>query len=148
MKIFWASDHAGLDLKKKLMTWIRVQHDKNSYEEIDLGCFQEDGSVDYPDYAEKLAHALKDQPGAWGVLLCGSGIGICMAANRFSHIRCAVCRTEEEAKLARSHNNANVIALGGRFLSFEKARDCLETFLFTSFEGGRHENRVAKLGNL
>lgn len=140
MKIYFANDHAATKLKFDLINYF-----KNNHECINLGCDTED-SVDYPDYAYSLAKALKDDENAYGVVICGSGIGISIAANRFPHIRAALCVNLEYAKLAREHNNANVLALGARFTSLDDAIKMLEVFLNTDFAGGRHENRVCKLG--
>lgn len=122
-----------------------IKHYENKFQCINLGC-DSDESVDYPDFGYKLANALKDDLDAVGVVICGSGIGISIAANRHLHIRAALCHCEEYAKLAREHNNANVIALGARFISLDDAIKCIDTFLATPFLGGRHENRVKKLG--
>jgi ribose 5-phosphate isomerase B len=138
-KIAIASDHAGFDLKETLKQDIATL----GYEAIDLGP-TDTQSVDYPDFAAKLAEWMKTQPLAIGVLICGSGIGMSMAANRHKHIRAALVHTGVEAKLSRQHNNANVLCLGARIIGSEIARDCLTQFITTTFEGGRHEARVAK----
>lgn len=133
-----ASDHAGYELKELL---------KNANSNIqfeDLGAHSQE-SVDYPDFAKGAANYLKDNPTALGVLICGSGIGISMAANRFSHIRAALCRDAEDAKLSREHNNANILVLGSRQTKEEDAKEILKMFVNTSFEGGRHEKRVNKM---
>lgn len=142
MKIYFANDHAATKLKFDL-----IKHYENKFQCINLGC-DSDESVDYPDFGYKLANALKDDLDAFGVVICGSGIGISIAANRHLHIRAALCHCEEYAKLAREHNNANVIALGARFISLDDAIKCIDTFLATPFLGGRHENRVKKLGSI
>lgn len=135
-----ASDHAGVALRRVLAAAIEAggQH------VLDLGA---DGaeSVDYPDFADALAQALGEGRAARGVLVCGSGIGIAIAANRHPHIRCAVVHDATSARLARAHNDANVIALGARLLGEAVALDCLAAFLATAFEGGRHARRVQKL---
>lgn len=140
-KIAIASDHAGFELKSQL----KQELERLGFEPLDLGT---DGpaSVDYPDFAVKMADALKAGTVTRGVLVCGSGIGISIAANRHAHVRAALCYDNLSAKLARQHNNANVLCLGGRLTGPDVARDCLQVFLGTDFEGGRHQNRVAKLG--
>lgn len=135
-----ASDHAGFELKETLKgAFPNVQW-------LDLGTNSTD-SVDYPDYADKLADAMKTGKAARGVLICGSGIGISIAANRHPHIRCGVVWSPEATKLTRQHNDANVIAMGARLITPETAKACVETFLTTDFEGGRHQKRVDKLTN-
>jgi len=136
-----ASDHAGLELKAAL----KVHAEGLGYAVEDLGT---DGSasVDYPDYADKLADWLLVESAAQGVLVCGSGIGISIAANRHRHVRAALCSSVEAAKLSRQHNNANVLCLGARLTDEDTAKACLKTFLETAFEGGRHIGRVEKLG--
>lgn len=139
-KIAIASDHAGYELKTTLARLLaEMGHDI-----VDLGTESEE-SVDYPDFANEMADALKQDGVDKGVLVCGSGIGISIAANRHRHVRAAVCRTPEEAQLARQHNDANVLALGGRITDTETAKACLKAFLETEFEGGRHERRVKKM---
>lgn len=138
-KIAIASDHAGYDLKVQL----KPELERLGFEVLDLGT---DGpaSVDYPDFALKMAEAIQAGTVARGVLVCGSGIGISMAANRHKHVRAALCHDHLTAKLSRQHNNANVLCLGGRTTGPDVAKDCLRVFLETEFEGGRHQNRVAK----
>lgn len=133
-----ACDHAGLPLKTALMEAMP------GVEWLDLGTNSPD-SVDYPDYGNKLALAIKDGKALRGVLICGSGIGISIAANRHAHIRCALVNEVTSAKLSRQHNDANVIALGARLVGIEIAKDCVQMFLDTPFEGGRHQKRVDKL---
>lgn len=136
-----ASDHAGYDLKTALSRELAEM----GYEVLDLGT---DGpqSVDYPDFAAALAKAVQAGEAERGVLICGTGIGMAMAANRHPGVRAAVCWDETSARLTREHNDANVLALGARLLGTEVARDCLRTFLSTDFAGGRHTGRVAKIG--
>ncbi len=136
-----ASDHAGYDLKTALSRDLAEM----GYEVLDLGT---DGpqSVDYPDFAAALAKAVQAGEAERGVLICGTGIGMAMAANRHPGVRAAVCWDETSARLTREHNDANVLALGARLLGTEVARDCLRTFLSTDFAGGRHVGRVAKIG--
>ena len=135
-----ASDHAGFAMKAALADDLRTAGHKL----LDLGPFDE-ASVDYPDYADLLAAALADGRADRGILICGSGIGIEIAANRHRHIRAANCLHMTMARLARSHNDANVLCLGARLIGLEVARDCLHAFLETPFLGGRHTGRVAKL---
>ncbi|MBL9036698.1 MAG: ribose 5-phosphate isomerase B [Rhodospirillaceae bacterium] len=136
-----ASDHAGVNLKAELKQELQAL----GYEALDLG---PDGpaSVDYPDYANKLAEAIGIGRAKRGVLVCGTGIGISMAANRHRHLRAAVVHDVTTARLTRLHNDANVLCLGARITGADVAKDCLRVFLTTDFEGGRHQNRVAKLG--
>ncbi len=136
-----ASDHAGYDLK----TILAQELAEMGYEVLDLGT---DGpqSVDYPDFGSALAEVVRTGEAERGVLICGTGIGISMAANRHPGVRAAVCWDETSARLTREHNDANVLALGARLLGVEVAKDCVRTFLSTDFAGGRHVRRVAKLG--
>ena len=136
----FASDHAGFELKGLLIAYARDR----GYAVLDLGTH--DGArVDYPDNAATLAHCLLDHKAALGVGICGTGIGISIALNRFKGIRAALCHNAETARLARQHNDANVLCLGGRTTSFEDAAACFDAFLDATFEGGRHAGRVAKL---
>ena len=138
-----ASDHAGFELKSILAEELaRLGHDL-----VDLGT-NGVASVDYPDYARALAEALRAGRAAKGVLVCGTGIGISIAANRFPWIRAALIHDALGARMARQHNDANVICFGGRTTGSETAKDCLHVFLDTAFEGGRHASRVAKLANV
>jgi ribose 5-phosphate isomerase B len=137
-----ACDHGGIELKEALAKDL----ESDGFEVLDLGTNGPE-SVDYPDFAYALAHAIKDGRVAQGVLVCGSGIGISMAANRFPEIRAALVHDALGARMCREHNDANVSAFGGRMVGIETARDCLKTFLSTDFEGGRHEGRVDKLSN-
>lgn len=136
-----AADHAGFELKDLL----KQDLEEMGYEVLDLGTNARE-SVDYPDYGKALADALAAGKAARGVLVCGTGIGISIAANRNPAVRAAVCHDETSARLAREHNDANVLALGARLIGPEVARDCLKAFLQTEFAGGRHSGRVAKLG--
>ena len=139
-KIAIACDHAGLEMKAELSKLLSDL----GYEVLDLGT---DGpeSVDYPDFADKMAETLAADDVEKGVLVCGTGIGISIAANRYRHIRAALCHSVTEAKLTRQHNDANVLALGARTMGMESALDCLRAFLTTEFEGGRHSRRVGKM---
>lgn len=138
-----AADHGGFELKnllaEKLAEW--------GYEPLDLGTYSTD-SVDYPDMAAKMADAIKAGQAERGVLVCGTGIGISIAANRFPFIRAALIHDAFGARLCREHNNANVIVFGGRTTGIEVAYDCLNIFLNTQFAGGRHARRVEKLSRL
>lgn len=136
-----AVDHGGYALKRAVIEEIRV----GGRIAVDLGTDGED-PVDYPDFAAKLVDAIADGRTRRGVLVCGTGIGVSIAANRHPGIRAALCYDEETAALARRHNDANVICLGGRKTSEEAARGMVRLFLSTAFEGGRHARRVAKLG--
>ena len=136
-----AADHAGFVLKQMLHEELR----RAGAPVLDLGT-DSGQSVDYPDFADKLAAALKDGRAGRGVLVCGTGIGIAIAANRHRHVRAAVCHDASSARLARQHNNANVLALGARLIGEETAKDCLHIFLNTAFDGGeRHRRRVTKM---
>lgn len=135
-----AADHAGVDLKAELVRELRAL----GFEPLDLGTHSTD-SVDYPDFGHALAKAIKDGKAGRGILVCGSGIGVCMAANRHKHIRAALCQSGLEARLARQHNDANVLCLGARIIGVEQAKDVLRNFLKTAFEGGRHQRRVDKI---
>ena len=136
-----ASDHAGFELKAQLKLELAAM----GFEPLDLGP-DSTASVDYPDFADRLAAAIKEGKSKRGILVCGTGIGISMAANRHRHLRAAVVHDVTSARLTRQHNNANVLCLGARLTGADVAKDCLKVFLTTDFEGGRHENRVAKLG--
>lgn len=135
-----ASDHAGYEMKDA----IKVELQARGYQVLDLGT---DGaaSVDYPDFGAKMGEAIESGKANRGVLVCGSGIGISIAANRKKAVRAALVQTGLAAKLARQHNDANVIALGARLIGFDTAIDCVDNFLNTDFEGGRHQRRVDKM---
>jgi len=135
-----ASDHAGLPLKEALKTALEAE----GHEVTDLGTNSAD-SVDYPDYAHLVADAITRGDAAFGILVCGTGIGMAMSANRHPGIRAAVLHDSTEARLTRGHNNANIACFGARTIGVETALDALRTFLATPFEGGRHERRVAKI---
>jgi len=158
MKIFIASDHAGLELKNQVVEFLKSSafqnninnHLKNSSQAVevfDLGP-QDTASVDYPDYADKVCTALKNNPGSMdyrGILICGSGQGMALRANKYSHIRAALVYSDEIAQLSREHNDANIICLGSRFCTFENAQNWIKIFLETKFSEGRHSQRVAKV---
>ena len=142
MRIAIASDHAAIDLKAELRDWMIEQ----GHEVADLGPDTTD-SVDYPDYGYKLASVIADGTAERGVALCGSGIGISIAINRNPACRSALVSEPLSAELARSHNDANVIAMGARLTCSDMAKACLEAFLSTDFLGDRHQRRVDKLSN-
>ncbi len=135
-----AADHAGVELKAALKEELSAL----GFEVLDLGT-QEKQNVDYPDMADALAEAMSGGGIGRGVLVCGSGIGMSIAANRHRQIRAALCCDVSSARLARQHNDANVLALGARLIGVETAKDCLRTFVSTEFEGGRHKRRVDKM---
>ncbi len=139
--ILLASDHAGIDLKTALVNAL----EERGLEPIDLGTHDHQ-SVDYPDIADKLAHELISGKAPRGLLICGTGIGIGIAANRHPGVRAATCHDVTTARLARAHNNANVLCLGARVTGLQVALDCLDAFLETAFAGGRHQRRIDKLG--
>ena len=140
MKIAIGSDHAGFALKAKLITILEAE----GHQVKDFGCYSED-SIDYPDYAHPVANEVEQQAANLGVLICGSGNGISMTANKHQGIRCALCWTPEIASLARQHNDANILSLPARFISEELAIEILHAFLSAEFEGGRHATRVGKI---
>ena len=134
------SDHAGFDLKQVLAAYLA----ELGYEVLDLGTSGPE-SVDYPDFGKAVAKAVAAEKARFGVLVCGTGIGISIAANRNPQARAALCHDHMTAELSRRHNDANILALGSRIIGVEVAKDCLRTFLTTPFDGGRHAGRVAKL---
>ena len=136
-----ASDHAGFDLKALLGDWLRTQ----GHQVIDLGP-SDTGPVDYPDFGYLIADAVAGGRATHGIAICGSGIGIAIAVNRHPAARCALVSDGLSARLARQHNDANVLALGARLIGPDTAKDCVAAFLATPFEGDRHGPRVAKLG--
>jgi ribose 5-phosphate isomerase B len=142
MRIAITSDHAAIDLKAELREWMIEQ----GHEVADLGPDTAD-SVDYPDYGYRLAEVVADGSAERGVALCGSGIGIAIAVNRHPALRCAQVSEPLSARLSRSHNDANAIAMGARLIGPEMARACLAAFLDTEFLGDRHQRRVDKLSN-
>jgi ribose 5-phosphate isomerase B len=141
-RIAIASDHAAVELKAELFAWLREQ----GHSIVDLGPATAD-SVDYPDYGYKLADMIASGQADKGIALCGSGIGISIAVNRNPACRCARVSEGLSARLARQHNDANVIAFGERLVGIELAKDIISEFLNTPFEGGRHQRRVEKLSN-
>ena len=138
-KIFIASDHAGYRLKKNVIS--RYSKTKKI---IDLGP-ESDDSVDYPDFARKLSKKVASNKGSFGILICGSGMGMAIAANKTKNIRAALCYSVKNTKLSRLHNNANIITLGERLINKNKAFNLIKIFLSTEFEGGRHIRRVKKM---
>lgn len=138
-----ASDHAGFPLKEALKAALT----EDGHRVLDLGTEGTD-SVDYPDFGARLARAVESGEAGRGVAVCGTGIGISIALNRFPGVRAALCHNDTAARLARQHNDANVLALGARMIGPEVALDCLRTFLATEFEGGRHGRRVEKLSRV
>ena len=135
-----AADHGGYELKTALLPELKAL----GFEVLDLGTDSTD-SVDYPNFANAVADAIGRGRAQRGVLICGTGIGMSIAANRQRHIRCALAHDATTAQLARQHNDANVLALGARVLGIETAKACLRIFFTTAFEGGRHARRVAQL---
>ena len=134
------ADHAGYELKEKLKSYLT----ENGYEVKDFGCHSEE-SIDYPDYAHPVASLVEETPGLKGILICGSGNGINMTANKHQGIRAALCWKNEIAALARQHNDANILVLPARFISEAEGLEMVDTFFTTEFEGGRHQNRVNKI---
>lgn len=143
MKIGIASDHGGFELKEYLKEYLK----KSDIEVKDFGTDSEE-SVDYPIYGERCARAVANGEVERGVVCCGTGIGISIAANKVAGIRCALCTDENMARLSRQHNNANVLALGGRTTSNEDAQKILDAWLTTEFEGGRHQRRIDMIDNI
>jgi len=137
-----AADHGGVEMKRLLV----AELESRGYSVLDLGT-DSDASVDYPDYAQELALAIIGGRATRGVLVCGSGIGMSIAANRFPDIRAALVHDNLTARLCRQHNDANVLCLGARIIGPDVARDCLAAFLETKFEGDRHARRVAKMSS-
>lgn len=134
------ADHAGFQLKER----VKAHLEAKGYEVKDFGCYSEE-SIDYPDYAHPVASMVEENENMLGIVICGSGNGINMTANKHQGIRSALCWKKEIAELARQHNNANIIALPARFISEEEGLEMVDVFLSTSFEGGRHQNRVNKI---
>ena len=141
LEILIGADHAGFELKNKIKKYFQ-----KSYDFRDVGTFSEK-SVDYPDFANELCKRKIDEKLKFGVLICGSGLGMSMVANRHKNIRAALCLNEEMAKLSRQHNDANILVLGGRIIKHNIALKCVDKFLSTEFEGGRHIKRIDKLSN-
>lgn len=138
--IYIGCDHGGFALKQEIFKYIK---EDLALEIEDLGC-HDTSSVDYPDYAEKVCKKVVSE-NAQGILICGTGIGISIAANKINGIRCALCSEPFSAEMTRKHNNANVLAMGGRTTGPELAKSIVKAFLSTDFEGGRHQNRLDKI---
>jgi ribose 5-phosphate isomerase B len=139
-KIAIGADHAGFEYKELLKKWL----EKNGYPVKDFGTYNIE-SVDYPDFAHPVAEAIEKKEFTLGLLICGSANGVAITANKHQGIRAAICWNEEVAELARHHNNANIVCIPARFVSYELAEKILDRFLHSSFEGGRHERRVNKI---
>lgn len=137
------SDHAGFFMKEKVKHWLQNQ----GYYIEDLGCFS-DESCDYPDYAEKVARTIARERNAIGILFCGTGIGMCIAANKIKGVYAALIHNEFTGRAAREHNNANIICLGARVTRIETAKKAIEAFLNAEFQGGRHARRIKKIEGL
>jgi ribose 5-phosphate isomerase B len=133
-------DHAGFDYKEGLKKWL----EGNGYKVKDFGAYSTE-SADYPDFAHPVAEAVESKQFELGILICGSANGVAIVANKHQGIRAAICWTEELASLSRHHNNANIVCLPARFISYELAEKITDRFLHESFEGGRHERRVSKI---
>lgn len=140
MKIAIGSDHAAFQLKEKLRPYLELK----GYEVKDFGCYSEE-RADYPDFAHAVATAVENKEVDFGLLMCGSGNGINMAANKHKGIRSALCWNAEIAQMARLHNDANILTLPGRYITEEEAKKCVDVFFTTAFEGGRHTDRVKKI---
>ena len=138
--LFISSDHGGFYLKEQIVDYLL----KKSFQIIDLGP-KDPSSVDYPDYSNILVDKMKKNIDYIGILLCGTGIGMSIAANRHSHIRAALCSDKDMARLSRQHNNANVLVIGGRTTSLNSAKKIIDVFLSTEFEKGRHTKRLKKI---
>ena len=136
------ADHAGFELKNVLIELLTDQ----GYDMEDFGCYSEE-SIDYPDFGHPVADKVESNDDVLGILICGSGNGINMTANKHQGVRSALCWNKEIAQLAREHNDANILALPARYLSLDEAKEIVMTFLSTDFEGGRHQRRVDKIAN-
>lgn len=143
MKIAIASDHGGYELKEKIIDFIRSL----GHEIQDFGCFSSE-SCDYPDYIQKAAVEVAENRADRGIVVCGSGVGASIVANKVPGIRAVLCTSEYLAEYSRKHNNSNVIALGERQTSFEEAQKYIKVWLNTPYEGGRHQNRLDKIASL
>ncbi len=140
MKYFIGTDHAGFEVKPFVIDYLQ----KRGIEVEDLGTYSNE-SVDYPDYAHKVAEAVKNNPGTMGILICGSGIGMSLAANKHKGIRAALCHDHYTASMARRHNDANILCFGARIVGLGEIESILEGWLNSEFEGGRHQRRVEKI---
>lgn len=139
--IFFGSDHAGFLMKKEVIDIIKSINTDKNLEIKDLGCYSVK-SCDYPEFAFRVARNVRSTEGSFGVLLCGTGIGMSIAANKIKGIRCALCHNYSSVNMARQHNNANIIALAARKTSSDMIAPLIMAFCHTEFEGGRHERRV------
>ncbi len=140
MKVGLGSDHGGFELKEE----VKKHLEKKGIEFVDYGTYSEE-SVDYPDYGKKVGEAVVSGDCDKGIVVCGTGIGISIAANKVKGVRCALCSESYSARMTRKHNDSNVLAMGGRVLGVELALDIVDTWLNTEFEGGRHAKRVDKI---
>jgi len=140
VKIVVGSDHAGFELKQIIIEHLSERN--MNYEDFGTNCLD---SVDYPDYAKKVAEEVNSKELIMGILVCGSGQGMAMTANRFKNVRAAICHNSDVAKVTRQHNDANVLCLGSRFIDISEAIKCVDVFLSTDFEGERHLKRINKI---
>ena len=140
VKIVVGSDHAGFELKQIILEHLSERN--MNYEDFGTNCLD---SVDYPDYAKKVAEEVNSKDLIMGILVCGSGQGMAMTANRFKNVRAAICHNSDVAKVTRQHNDANVLCLGSRFIDMSEAIKCVDVFLSTDFEGERHLKRINKI---
>lgn len=143
MKVAIGSDHAGFDLKEEIIRYLKAK----KIDVDDLGCHSKE-SVDYPDYAKEVAQTVSEGSAESGILICGTGIGMSIAANKVAGVRAALVHDSFEAKMSREHNNANVLVLGARVIDKEKIPLILKEWFAATFEGGRHERRVGKINKL
>ena len=141
--VYIGADHAGYEVKEQIQKYLK----EKEYKVIDLGVFAE-GSVDYPDIAREVAEKVSDNEGSFGVLVCGTGVGMSMAANKVFGIRAVQASTRHDAEMSRQHNDANLICFGARTQKFEEITDILDGFMEEAFEGGRHEKRVEKITDI
>jgi ribose 5-phosphate isomerase B len=142
-RICLGSDHAGFEIKDYIKSYLQNQTE-HKLDLNDLGCYSEE-RVDYPDFAHKVASQISEGKADLGILVCGSGNGISMAANKWEDIRCALCWNSEITEMARLHNDANILSLPGRYITKKEAIEFVEIFLNTGFEGGRHSDRISKI---
>ena len=140
MKISIGSDHGGYDLKEFIAGFLN----KSGHEVIDVGCYS-DASVDYPDFADKVCQSVRSEESERGILICGTGIGMSIAANRYRDIRAALCHEAFTARMSREHNNANILCLGARVIGIEVALDIVRVWVDTEFAAGRHQRRLDML---
>ena len=143
MNIVIGADHGGFELKEELKTHLLAK----GFDVCDMGCFDKN-SVDYPDIAQAVCKKITSGDAAWGVLVCGTGIGISIAANKIDGIRCALVSNEYSAEMTKRHNNANVLAFGGRVTGPDLAKNILDAYIKAEFEGGRHQTRIDKISAL